>query len=1160
MRLCRSTKLLLILGLIALLAMPAAAQEPSWRSFSTADGLPASRAWVLAQDAEGTLWVGTDHGLSKFFDRSFHSEAAMPDTVAGARISALLATPDGSLWVGSNAGLFRRNPDGSWADNLEREAGLDTTEISALLLDHEGAVWVGAWNGLVHWDGNSWEQSTVGGIAPQVIALAQDAEDRLWVVETIQLQILHNGELVKTIREDDGLPPGAALKEILRDRQGDMWLATAGGLVQLVDLSVHRIFTESDGLGSRAVWSLAEDYQNGLWVGTEFGLVHLADGIVDEFLTSADGLADDRVYSLFHDREGNLWVATDGGLTRLPLGQWRVESAPQLKRVPISALLPDQADGDYVAIPDGLAYRPPDGQWSILSDGFPGRTTYALIRDRSGQLWAGTDGGLVRWVDGRFVPDERLPITHTVTALLADSRGALWVGTHQGLHRLADGTQTLYSKTGGELGQDSVLSLWETRMGDVWVGTLGGGASRFHQGEWQHVGIQSTAGGLSSDIVLTGLEDSAGNLWFGTSWGLSRLQAGANPADRSAWRSFVEPAVASNRINVLWEDKLRPGHIWAGTESGLNLIVGDHPSTFTRQDGLSHKRITALGQEPDGTLWIGTALGLTYHQDALQAPQIKLDELLVNQRVCDTECLAKGLPYSSHTALFQYRGSDLGNLEGLRYRYSIQRSTDKVELDTSDDLTSTTALLVDLTPGATYTLAVAAVDKDFNESPATEPLVLRVKAATAWDRARDHKLFPLMVVGALVLMLFGGNAGGRWYRTRGKHHYFDVHITVAPTERPERALAQLEAHRIRRVSRFRLVNRLIRILPMGSQSRRPTVSVHDIPIDLADIKEIQESIRRLEDDQVDEFRLRSIGGRLYQMLLAQKPIAEQLEHLGLGWQKLRLRLSFDGHATLSNQPWELLYGGDNIGFLGQRADTALVRFVDPVDNFERPVVDKKLRVLVIMAQPNDERVRELNLVAEKTHLDKVLAGIAEVEYLFGMHAAKVLGAKAEAKDLPDQLLEHLKKGWDVVHFVGHAGLDLEPAGEPKVVLWCEDRRGDYLALSAKELEQSLTAAEQIPKLVVLNACETASLESELVRTILNGGVGAVVGMQWPVLDKAAESFTEGFYSTLRYHGQVDHAISVARNQMARRTGEGRRDWAAPVLVMQTVDGLIFERA
>jgi hypothetical protein len=191
-----------------------------------------------------------------------------------------------------------------------------------------------------------------------------------------------------------------------------------------------------------------------------------------------------------------------------------------------------------------------------------------------------------------------------------------------------------------------------------------------------------------------------------------------------------------------------------------------------------------------------------------------------------------------------------------------------------------------------------------------------------------------------------------------------------------------------------------------------------------------------------------------------------------------------------------------------------------------------------------------------------------------VHAAQALGPEAkvdDSKNLPDLLWDRLSGGdpqsdgepWDVLHFVGHAGPDRTPgAGEGGIVLWCEDRRGEYQAIVPNKLRewlQKLARDGKVPKAVILEACSTAGERSDLVRTLLEGGVGTVVGMQWPVKDEAATAFGDGFYTTLARRGQVDHAVSVGRSRMVGKLRPGERDWAAPVLVMQMEDGHIFRR-
>jgi CHAT domain-containing protein len=353
--------------------------------------------------------------------------------------------------------------------------------------------------------------------------------------------------------------------------------------------------------------------------------------------------------------------------------------------------------------------------------------------------------------------------------------------------------------------------------------------------------------------------------------------------------------------------------------------------------------------------------------------------------------------------------------------------------------------------------------------------------------------------------------------------------------------------------------RRVRALPWFS---RTSLEIHQLQLDkaLGEALPVSPDVleKLFEQDNV------ALGRALYRSLVPEELQQEIEDRAASPRNGLRLRLRFDQATGLATLPWELMHGGENLGFLGQREDTALGRYIAR-GTLQRQWVSKELKVLVVLALPKD--VERLDLVAEKERLEQTLGDIERVEvaYLLGVNAAALLGQEALAQKLQPQISDRLreKDGWDVVHFVGHAGLDRlpEPGTQAEVVLWSEDENGDYEALDADRLGTMLKGlpSQSTPKLIVLNACETAHIESKLVKAILDSGVGAVVGMQWPVADVTGLAFTQGFYNTLEAHGQVDRAVSVARNEMAQIEPE-RRDWAAPVLVMQIDDGFIFKRA
>jgi hypothetical protein len=75
-------------------------------SWKIEDGYFGSNPYSLAQDNDGYLWVGTNHGLYRYDgDRFLRWNPPAGTHLPGSSIEGLLADRDGSLWIGTEAGL-----------------------------------------------------------------------------------------------------------------------------------------------------------------------------------------------------------------------------------------------------------------------------------------------------------------------------------------------------------------------------------------------------------------------------------------------------------------------------------------------------------------------------------------------------------------------------------------------------------------------------------------------------------------------------------------------------------------------------------------------------------------------------------------------------------------------------------------------------------------------------------------------------------------------------------------------------------------------------------------------------------------------------------------------------------------------------------------------
>ncbi len=411
--------------------------------------------------------------------------------------------------------------------------------------------------------------------------------------------------VVRSWNDEAGLPQNS-VAAIVEDRAGFTWLATLEGLVRFdgVRFEVFDSRNTPELRASRVV-ALALGTDDTLWIGTEGGGLVARRG--DRFIAPcADPLlARSSVHALLAEPGGTVWAGTNRGLYRFDDGQ--------------ATHVPLEAGGREVRVhamarePDGTVWITSDGGLFVKRPGRPfeqaARSTWPVgqrqgpvLCTHDGVVWLATPDGLVRGRQGAFVP-VRGPDGRVVAgtmALAEDPRGVVWIGTREALHRWEDGAVTTVRTP--RTGEYPVWSLFADSRGSVWVGSNGGGLIVLRPGAVTPLGAEE---GLSSDFVWSVLEDRRGALWVGTYFGLTRLENGTARTFR------LDDGLGGDIVYAVAEDAA--GTIWAGTsEGGLARWDGDRFTHWTRADGLPSNTVHALLPADDGSLWIGTAMGLAH--------------------------------------------------------------------------------------------------------------------------------------------------------------------------------------------------------------------------------------------------------------------------------------------------------------------------------------------------------------------------------------------------------------------------------------------------------------------------------------------------------------------------------------------------------------------
>ena len=276
-----------------------------------------------------------------------------------------------------------------------------------------------------------------------------------------------------------------------------------------------------------------------------------------------DGLPQNGVRDIAQTPDGYLWIATLEGLVRF--------------------------DGVQFTIFD-------KSNTEALKD----NSINALEVGRDGSLWATTSGGLIRIKDGQFTPYTIADglSSNRVSSLQTAPDGSIWIGSMDGgLDRLKDGRFIHY------LGKDLITALHTGRDGSVWVKSQGQGKQLLR---FKNEGVSSLiveGGGLSGDEVRRVYEGSDGSLWLSTAESLKRLKDG-----RVTTYTKRDGFPAANGSTLIFLED-RDGNLWLGAEDGLYRFEGGKFISFTRKDGLSGNSVSALFEDTEGSLWVGTIGG-----------------------------------------------------------------------------------------------------------------------------------------------------------------------------------------------------------------------------------------------------------------------------------------------------------------------------------------------------------------------------------------------------------------------------------------------------------------------------------------------------------------------------------------------------------------------
>lgn len=324
-------------------------------------------------------------------------------------------------------------------------------------------------------------------------------------------------------------------------------------------------------------------------------------------------------------RDGTIWFGFNGdGLQQLLSEQWTHRNCvdPLLARygrARIFGISPRPAGGALIAAFD-LGLWAWNGSEFRVYGSSQGLTEDVRIgyEPRPGLLWAGTRTGLFESRDGgRFRQVLRTPVGldtpgNFVTAIARGPEDIYCLGTsNAGIYRLVDGAWQPADDWNRALPDLDVITLFQSREGELWAGTLRGIAVL-----GKAAPRVLTAAGIPGfpKSVSAIAQKPDGSMLVGGSGGLSVESNGT-------WKTIGHrdglPGDVVYSVAVAAD-----GAIWLGTSDGVARLAGTRIDIFDSRNGLLDSECNTGGMLPlpDGGVLAGTMASLAWFHPAGPAP------------------------------------------------------------------------------------------------------------------------------------------------------------------------------------------------------------------------------------------------------------------------------------------------------------------------------------------------------------------------------------------------------------------------------------------------------------------------------------------------------------------------------------------------------------
>jgi len=427
----------------------------------------------------------------------------------------------------------------------------------------------------------------------------------------------------RTFSPEGGLGYGG-VRSIKQDKFGFIWILLGSELFRFDGYTYKRYSNQLKKIDYNSFkWilnTIEEDASGNLYLGTANGLF-----IYNRNKDNFERLLSNYIGTLKEDKLGNLWVVNSSG----------VFIYNQDKRV-LNSIEPQKEsnrNGTTVLCPGdgGMIMGKERGRlYQLVYNRMEFKLIYTLpvvsdivdLKRIDNSLWILTEDKGLWQLNLKTLEIEK---TYTffcqkghekmpAKAIFVDKNKNIWIGTQKGLYQLdpRSGANTLYTRSDADffsLTNNSIWTISQDRLGNMWLGTYSGGVSYVNFDEASRFKTISVQSSKLSHNVISSFVENGNQIWIGTEGsGLFSYNKTNGAFVQFKQQANINSLAYDNVKALLLENNQR---LWIGMFRGgldcLDLKTGKFKNYSDKdpEKRILDNHINKLEAEADSGIWIG---------------------------------------------------------------------------------------------------------------------------------------------------------------------------------------------------------------------------------------------------------------------------------------------------------------------------------------------------------------------------------------------------------------------------------------------------------------------------------------------------------------------------------------------------------------------------